>query len=472
MKTCRNDACHPLRSAAGRRALRDLAAVLLCGVLGGCAALTNPVADGIPVRHVPPDLLAGPERSGQPIPLNLLRRPPSDAYRLGPGDVLGLWIEGVIGPANQPPPIQMPQRILPSERAEVPPSTGVPLTIREDGTVSLPLVGAEPVAGLTLTEAEEAIRKAYTQKKEIINPDRPRPLVVSLMRPRRVRVLVFRHDLLLNAFNANLNNQYVVTDVGMLQGGTHLVGGSNTGSGFMADLPGDQCDILTALSMTGGFPGSNAAKEVVIYRDCFKDDQEREAFLRQLSAQCPGSKPDWMKSVVRIPLRLNPGETPTFRPQDIMLHPGDAVLVEARSPGTFYTGGLLPPGEFVLPRDYDLDVVKAIARVRGPLVNSAFAQSNLSGNIIPHGFGTPSPALLTVLRETPDGGQIRIRVNLNQALRDPRERILVRSGDILILQETPCQAIGRYFSQVFNFAGFGQVFQSSRSLGVASTSVP
>lgn len=472
METYRNDACHPPRSAAGRRALRDLAAALLCSVLAGCAALTNPVADGIPVCNVPPELLAGSQGSGKPIPLNLLRRPPSDAYRLGPGDVLGLWIEGLIGPANQPPPIQIPQRQLPSERAELPPSAGIPLTIREDGTVSLPLVGAEPVTGLTLAEAEEAIRKAYTEKRDIIKAERPRALIVSLIRPRRVRVLVFRHDLLLNAFNANLNNQYVVTDVGMLQGGTHLVGGSNTGSGFMADLPGDQSDVLSALSMTGGFPGSNAVKEIVIYRDCFKDDQDREAFLRQFAAQCLGSEPGWTKSVVRIPLRLNPGETPAFRPEDVVLHPGDAVLVEARPPGTFYTGGLLPPGEFVLPRDYDLDVVKAIARVRGPLVNSAFAQSNLSGNIIPHGFGTPSPALLVVLRETPDGGQIRIRVDLNQALRDPRERILVRSGDILILQETPCQAMGRYFSQVFNFTGIGQVFQSSSSLGVAGASVP
>ena len=37
-----------------------LAAVLLCGVLNGCAALTNPVADALPVHRTPPELLGKP----------------------------------------------------------------------------------------------------------------------------------------------------------------------------------------------------------------------------------------------------------------------------------------------------------------------------------------------------------------------------------------------------------------------------
>jgi hypothetical protein len=240
----------------------------------------------------------------------------------------------------------------------------------------------------------------------------------------------------------------------------------------MADLPGDANDVLTALALTGGFPGSNAANEVVIYRDSFQGDQDRAALQRQLAALGPGGRPACAGPVVRIPLRLKPGEEPAFRPEDVVLRPGDTVFVEARPVCTFYTAGLLPPGEFILPRDYDLDVVKAITRVRGPLVNSAFAQSNLSGNIIPHGFGNPSPSLLVVLRETPDGGQIPIRVDINQALRDPRQRIPVRPGDVLILQETPGQAIGRWISQTFNFTGFWQIFRSNRTLGIGAVSVP
>jgi hypothetical protein len=473
MDNCRNDACRPPRLATGRRALRHLAVALLCGALAGCAALTNPVADGIPVRHVPPELL-GESRAGEHLtPLNLLRRQTPDAYRLAPGDVVGVWIEGLISPKmiNQPPPIHLPQRALPPERGELPPSLGIPFPVRDDGTLLLPLVEPVPVQGMTIPEAQEAVRKAYTVTKQILQPDEQWRIIVSLVQPRRVRVLVFRHDILLNAFNATLNNNYVVTDIGVLGGGTQLVGGSNTGAGYVADLPADSNDVLTALAMTGGFPGTNAAREVVIYRAYFKGDPDPAALQRLPEVVRPGCPPSGGQ-VVRIPLRLRPGEEPAFRPEDVLLHPGDLVYVESRPVCTFYTAGLLPPGEYALPRDYDLDVVKAIARVRGPLVNGAFAQSNLSGTIIQRGIGNPSPSLLVVLRETPGGGQIPIRVDLNRALRDPRERILVQPGDVLVLQETPGQALVRYFTQNFNFNLISRVIQTDRTTGTINLSVP
>ena len=66
---------------AGARALRSqartlslVAAVLTSIVANGCAALTNPLANGIPVRLVPPELLsAGPPRESlHTLPLSLL----------------------------------------------------------------------------------------------------------------------------------------------------------------------------------------------------------------------------------------------------------------------------------------------------------------------------------------------------------------------------------------------------------------
>src|SRR5437870_1643826 len=41
---------------------------LLCGLLSGCAALTNPVANGVPVRRLPPELLGEPKEGAQPLP--------------------------------------------------------------------------------------------------------------------------------------------------------------------------------------------------------------------------------------------------------------------------------------------------------------------------------------------------------------------------------------------------------------------
>ena len=44
------------------------------------------------------------------------------------------------------------------------------------------------------------------------------------------------------------------------------------------------------------------------------------------------------------------------------------MYIESREAEYFYTTGLLPPGQFIIPRDYDLDVIKAITLVGGPMV--------------------------------------------------------------------------------------------------------
>ena len=45
----------------------------------------------------------------------------------------------------------------------------------------------------------------------------------------------------------------------------------------------------------------------------------------------------------------------------MVLNDGDIVYIESRETEVFYTGGLLQGGEFPLPRDYDLDVLGAMA---------------------------------------------------------------------------------------------------------------
>ena len=156
------------------------------------------------------------------------------------------------------------------------------------------------------------------------------------------------------------------------------------------------------------------------------------------------------QGVIRIPTRVHPCQPLPFRPQDVLLQDGDIVLLEPRPTEVFYTGGILPRTMVDLPRDRDLDVLQAVAMVEGPLANGAIGGNNLSGTLIGEGLGNPSPSQLVVIRQTPDGGQIPIKVDLDRALMDSRERILVRPNDVLVLQETPHQAIGRYFSQRFN----------------------
>src|ERR1700682_5731466 len=110
-RTSKTEGCPTAVRRQGRGALALAAAFLGCGFLGGCAALTNPVAVGQPVREISPELRGDSREGQQTIPLSLLRQKPPDAHRVASGDVLGLFIEGVLGEKDQPPPVNYPQTL-------------------------------------------------------------------------------------------------------------------------------------------------------------------------------------------------------------------------------------------------------------------------------------------------------------------------------------------------------------------------
>src|SRR4051794_31102219 len=90
-----------------KRVLVLMGMLLLCAAVEGCTAVTNPIADGIPVRLLPPEIV-GPSKSNyQTIPLSLLQQGSSDVYRLDTGDVLGVFIDGYVGDKNLPLPVQI-----------------------------------------------------------------------------------------------------------------------------------------------------------------------------------------------------------------------------------------------------------------------------------------------------------------------------------------------------------------------------
>ncbi len=208
--------------------------------------------------------------------------------------------------------------------------------------------------------------------------------------------------------------------------------------------------------------------EVVIQRGAFK--QGDEALAGQCSIGDLKRRNLGVQSI-RIPLRLRPGEPIPFRPEDVILNSGDIVFIEARDTELYYVGGLMSPRQFVLPRDYDLDVVQAIALAGGPLINTQ-TTNNLSGNIQPPGIGFPNPSLVTVLRKTADGGQIPIRVSLNKALRDPRERVLIQANDTIILQSTPAEALVGYITQQLHFNFLGTIIRQQDLTGTSSLTLP
>jgi hypothetical protein len=458
--TRRHHGEQPIGPAALTTQLAAFAMIVNC-LFTGCAALTNPVLNGIPVRRLPTELLSGPRRDNLlTVPLSLLSQNQPDDYILAAGDVLGIFIAGVfpLTLENQQlpaPPVNYPSRIDPLG-AGLPPSLGYPILIRKDGTIALPLVDPIRVDGLNVEQANEVVRDAYLEKG-LLQKGRE-AILVTLLQPRQIRVLVFRQEV-----------------GGFAAGGRGDIAVSNRkqGTANIVDLRAYENDVLNAIAYTGGLPGLDAYDGIYVFRG----GQKNADLTQRLETIGPDKRltslVDLDVDTVHIPTRWPAGEPVPFQPGDVVLHAGDVVFLEARTLDLFYTGGLLPSGERVLPRDYDLDVVEAVAQIQGTLLNGAFGGNNLTGQLInPRQIGNPSPSALTVIRRTPGGGQVPISVDLNRALTDPRERILVQAGDILILQETAGEAIARYMSQAFNFSLISDVIERGSTTGTTALSTP
>ena len=391
--------------------------VILLGLTfsGGCAALTNPVADGVPVNRLPSEVLGRPKAELRAIPLTLLRQKEPEIYRLDKGDVLAVVADDVLGPANQQPPIRLPDPQ--NDTAAI----GYPVPVGDDGTISIPRLPPMQVKGKSLREVEVMLRDAITGKsggKELVKPEAAR-VSVQLLQKRRYQIMVVREDTLPVSFQGQLN--------------APVLGGTKRGAGFTINLQAGENDVLRALNATGGPPGLDARNEVVILR-----------------GRANGS--DATDQAVRIPLRIYPDQPLTIREDDVILRDGDIVKIEARDTEVYYTAGLIGGGQYALPRDYDLDVIQTIAQVRDPIINCSFTQNAFVAQAVNTGIGYPNPSLCTVLRRLPDGRQVPIRVDLNKAFRDPRERILIHAGDIIVLQERPGEAIARYLTQLIRFS--------------------
>lgn len=157
--------------------------------------------------------------------------------------------------------------------------------------------------------------------------------------------------------------------------------------------------------------------------------------------------------VIKIPIRLSLNERPQFAPEDVILQNGDIVFIESRDTEIFYTGGLLGGGQFTLPRDYDIDVLHAISIAQGRTVGAGGGGAGISGGL--GGFSalnqdvTISASSVVVLRQLPNGTQVPIKVDLYKAMRDPKERLVIKPGDYVVLQYKPGEAVAAFFERHF-----------------------
>jgi protein involved in polysaccharide export with SLBB domain len=412
--------------------------------------LTQPI-DGVPADRLPAQFFAEPKNNLVPVDISLLSLEPPREYLVGAGDILGVYIEGALpfNPPNAPP--EPPPVNFPDAESTLPPSIGFPIPVQEDGSLALPLIEPLKVEGLTLDQVRDAIRDAYIDN-DILRPEKARP-IVTIIKERTVDVIVVRED-----------GGGIMTNSGsseFLRGGT-----DRSASGGLVKLRAYQNDILHALVETGGLPGLNAKNQVKVLRANQDNQKAREEFMARFRAQrraamldpcaCLPRLPD-DPTVLRIPLRLPPGESPNLTQEEITLQEGDIVYIESRETEVFYTGGLLPGGEFPLPRDYDLDVLGAMAMVGQGVFGSV---GGGGGGALGGRIATVPPGKLFILRKTECSGQVAIEIDLDKAVNNPRSRPLVQAGDTLILQYKPEEELLNFGLGTFFTYGIQRLLQN------------
>lgn len=436
------------------RVVNLLMACLIASTLSGCAALTQPI-EGVPANRLPADFFPEAKNDLVPVDISLLSIEPPRDYQLGPGDILGVYVDGIL-PYSQPnSPPQPPPVNFPGAESSLPPSIGYPIAVQDDGTLSLPLLEPISVEGLTLDQVRDAIRDAYI-KEEILRPDKARP-IVTIIRERTYNVVVIREDSA-QAADANGGNAR-----------------DFAASGTTINLPAYKNDVLHALVQTGGLPGLGAKNEIMILRASKADKRKREEFMRTFYAYreatqldpcaCLPKLPD-DPTILKIPLRVKPGVVPALDEEDVTLEDGDIVYIESREREVFYTGGLLGGGEFPLPRDYDLDVLGAMA-MSGQLYQTGQGGGNrggMGGGI--GGFGGMGglqgvpPGIVYILRKTECDGQIAIEVDLKEAYNNPSARPLIQPGDYVILQYKCEEELINYGLQTFFTFGIADLYRN------------
>ena len=221
---------------AGQRTRRFLLGLITAASLAesGCQTI-----NAVPVSRVPSEILSTELKDNfKDISLLRLRQDPPETYLLAPGDVLGVYVKGVLGGEDELPPVHYP------EDGNRPPAVGYPVPIREDGSLALPIIDPINVEGMSLVEATTAVQNAYTYPREIIKKGEE-SIIVTLIQARKVRVQVIREE----------------------SGGQEGV--SKRGTGKVVDLPAYENDVLHALNETGGMPGTDAKNEILIYRGLF-----------------------------------------------------------------------------------------------------------------------------------------------------------------------------------------------------------
>ncbi len=408
----------------------------------GCITFTS---YAIPADRLPVELRAEPK--GERVHLNyaLLGQEQPAEYTIAPGDILGVYIKGLLPPdPEEPIPFVPPQTnftdiYYPPTGQNYTPAVGLPMEVNSTGELNLPAIGPIKVTGLTISQAIDEIGKNVVDKQ--ISQLGREYVYLTLIRRKVERILVIREEVESPAPT-------------FLDKSAPLY--SKRGSAQVVDLPTDQNDVLHALSTSGGLPGFDAYNEIWVLRRQSSVNSSTDS-LWGMSASPEGIPSALVEqcavgTATKIPLWVRPCDSPTFGPNDVLLYDGDVVFIRGRTSEIFYTGGLLAAGPVPLPRDHDVDIIEAISLANVGL-GGVGGQSGVQviktgagpGNILP-----PTRAL--IIRKLPNNQQVAIRVDLRLAQQDRRHRVIIQPQDFVSLHYTPGQIVGNSILNVLTMS--------------------
>jgi len=416
----------------------------------GCNALLFRIRGSVNPHALPENLLAKTRNYRVPIDYRTLGQSPPTVYRLDSGDVLGIAIDGILpfsAPTAAPtsPPVNFPE-----SDSRLPPSTGFPVAVHENGTILMPGIAPILVRGMSVDEVRETLVKVYSENSKAKRGEFY-PLV-SLLRQRTYNISVIRRDL------------------------------GETSSASI-QLEAYRNDVLNALLKTGGLPGDDAKDQVTILRQHRSDSTPMVGKTPMVSFQNTDPRNNSINTQISYRNRYSPETLPPptwheFEPpetipltryagpsgqcvdgyitgynQSSILYEGDIIYIESRESEVFYTTGLIPGGQHPIPRDYDIDIFDAMA-----IAGYSYGKAQGTGGGLVAITGV-TPTQLFVFRKTNDEyGEIPIKIDLVKAVTDPRERLVIKAGDKLLLRYTPAEEATNFGTIAFFTFGIQQLF--------------
>ncbi|HVT27913.1 MAG TPA: SLBB domain-containing protein [Lacipirellulaceae bacterium] len=295
----------------------------------------------------------------------------------------------------------------------------LPARVAEDGTVTVPLIGAVQVGGTEPVIAEQRIATAAIQR--------------GIYRQPYITLTVTEHA---------VNRVTVLGAVGQpgtvaLQRGSSDLASALAAAGGLTQDAGTRVQILHRgnRSLAENSPGdssANASKDVKLasYNKPTESASEPPIFPAPPNELHSNQSPDLQMSEVDL------AQTGAALPASRELEDGDVVMVQPREKRFIHVTGLVQkPSEIELTRDKDLRLLDAIAMAGG-------ASSYVADKVV-------------VIRQLPNmPSPVVIKVSMSAAKHDGNENLRLAAGDLVSVEVTPATVVVDTIGKFFRI-GFG-----------------